>query len=258
MTKEGSLGFTPAPESSLDPKDRVRIENIYVRDLIPYVNNPRNNDETVKTLSNSMSRFGTLVLPVITRDGIIVTGHTRLKAAIELGKESLKCIVAEDLSDVDAKMFRLADNKIQESSTWDFDKLAIELREVGELGFEIEDFNFTPLDLDPFCFDDDDDGSESVMLTEEQAAAAVGTGARSACIEQGDEIRMDGLTLVCGPLTLDALIEAVQACRTDEGTSCLYEPDPSACEALARGWMEETGGKAVVTRDGETVDVLRR
>lgn len=251
MTKKGDLGFTPAPESSLDPRDRVRIENVYIKDLIPYINNPRNNDETVQGLSNSFREFGVKVLPVITRDGVIITGHTRLKAAIETGRESLKCIIAEDLDDAKAKMFRLADNKIQESSTWDFEKLVPELEELKGLGFEVEDFNFTPLDLDPFCFDEEEE-PDGVMLTEEEVSAGITGPAARTGIMVGDRIDFGGIALVCGSPTLDVLMAADMDCCAHE----LYEPDPTMCEALARGWMEETGRAPTVTRNGERVEVL--
>lgn len=253
MTRKEQRAFTPAKASEAAPEDRIDITYIRVEDLIPYENNPRNNDETVQTLVNSMRDFGTKVPPVVTRDGVIVTGHTRLKAAIAMGKTVLPCIVAEDLDDAKAKMFRLADNKIQESSTWDFDRLVPELEEVKALGFEVEDFNFTPLDLDPFCFDEEDEDTGAVMLSEEEVSATIAGDAPKAGIMVGDRIDLGGIVLVCGSVSLDDLIAA----DADGCTHELHEPDPTMCEALARGWMEETGRTPTVTRNGERAEVLR-
>lgn len=259
MAKKRSCGIVPAEESLVDPEDRIHITYVRVEDLIPYANNPRNNDETVQTLANSMRDFGTKVPPVITRDGVIITGHTRLKAAIALGKQALPCIIADDLDDARAKMFRLADNKIQESSTWDFDKLVPELEDLKDIGFEPEDFNFTPLDLDPFCFDDgdgeDDEGSEGVMLSDEEVKAMVGPqepAGDARGIRPGDVIVLGGIRLICGSVTLADLLRIEEEHGTDE----IREPDPLLCEALARGWAEERGERPKVLRDSQEVDVL--
>jgi ParB-like chromosome segregation protein Spo0J len=45
-----------------------------------------------------------------TNDGVIVVGHTRWKAARELGLKKVPVHVAEDLPPEQAKAYRLADN----------------------------------------------------------------------------------------------------------------------------------------------------
>ena len=51
-----------------------------VKDLIPYENNPRNNDEAVDYVANSIKEFGFKVPVVVDKDNVVVAGHTRLKA----------------------------------------------------------------------------------------------------------------------------------------------------------------------------------
>ena len=99
-------------------------------DLVPYENNPRKNDGAVDAVAASIKEFGWKVPVIIDKDNVVVAGHTRLKAAKQLGIEDIPCIVADDLTDDQIKAFRLADNKVSEFSTWDYDKL----RE--EIGFE--------------------------------------------------------------------------------------------------------------------------
>lgn len=53
-------------------------------DLIPYANNPRHNDDAVQYVANSIKDFGFKVPIVIDTAGVIVCGHTRLKAAKRL------------------------------------------------------------------------------------------------------------------------------------------------------------------------------
>lgn len=109
-------------------------------ELVPYENNPRNNEEAVSKVAASIEEFGFKVPIIVDADGVIVAGHTRFLAAKELGMDEVPCIVADDLNEEQIKAFRLADNKVSEFSTWDFEKLDLELSELAD--FEMQDFGF--------------------------------------------------------------------------------------------------------------------
>lgn len=68
-----------------------------ISELNPYKNNPRFNDEAVEAVANSIKQFGFKVPIIIDSSNIIVAGHTRLKAAKQLGMDKVPCIVADDL-----------------------------------------------------------------------------------------------------------------------------------------------------------------
>lgn len=108
-------------------------------ELQPYENNPRKNDTAVPYVAESIKRYGFKVPIVIDKDGVIVAGHTRYLASIELGLETVPCIVADDLTDEEIKEFRLVDNKTSEFAGWDFDMLSAELE---DLDFDGADFGF--------------------------------------------------------------------------------------------------------------------
>lgn len=80
----------------------------------PYEDNPRNNDDAVDKVAESIQKFGFKVPIVIDSEGVIVAGHTRYKAAQKLGLEKIPCIVADDLTDAQVRAFRLVDNKVAE------------------------------------------------------------------------------------------------------------------------------------------------
>ena len=101
----------------------MQIEEVNTSELIPYSNNPRNNDSAVDAVAASIKEFGFKVPIIIDNYNVIVAGHTRLKAAQKLGLEKVPCIKADDLTPEQLKAFRLADNKVSELATWDFDKL---------------------------------------------------------------------------------------------------------------------------------------
>ena len=118
----------------------MNIVDKNVDEIIPYINNPRNNDEAVDNVAASIKEFGFKVPIILDKDNVIVTGHTRLKAAKKLGLTTVPCIYADDLTEQQIKAFRLADNKVSEFATWDLEKLDIELAGITEL--EMMEFGF--------------------------------------------------------------------------------------------------------------------
>lgn len=124
----------------------MQIIDKKLAEIKPYENNPRNNDEAVECVANSIKEFGFKVPIVIDKDGVIVAGHTRLKAAERLGLKTVPCIVADDLTPEQVKAFRLADNKVGELATWDFEKLDIELDGITDI--DMAEFGFEDFELE--------------------------------------------------------------------------------------------------------------
>ena len=125
----------------------MKVVEMPVSDLVPYENNPRNNDNAVDAVAASIREFGFKVPIIVDKDGVIVAGHTRLKAAKKLGIDVVPVIRADDLTEEQVKAFRLADNKTGELAEWDFEKLKeelstieIDMREFGFLVDEIEKY----------------------------------------------------------------------------------------------------------------------
>lgn len=121
----------------------MQIYQINVSELTPYDKNPRLNDAAVPKVAESIQQFGFKVPLVIDSNNVIVAGHTRFKAALQLGLDSVPCIVADDLSPAQIKAFRLADNKVSEFAEWDFTALNEELEALQD--FDMQDFGFMAL-----------------------------------------------------------------------------------------------------------------
>lgn len=117
-----------------------RMEIVYkgVGDLIPYEKNPRNNEQAVDKVANSIREFGFKVPLVVDKYNVVVCGHTRLKAAKKLGLTEVPCVYADDLTDQQIKAYRIADNKVSELASWDDDLLAQELEEITD--FDMSEF----------------------------------------------------------------------------------------------------------------------
>ena len=139
----------------------MEIKMIKIEDLVPYENNPRNNDGAVEYVANSIKKFGFKVPLVVDKNNVIVTGHTRYKASKQLGLKEVPCIIADDLTDKQIQAFRIADNKTNDMAEWNDDLLAVELKDVLDdidmTDFGFGDFELSMLidDMEPEKYDDD-------------------------------------------------------------------------------------------------------
>ena len=129
--------------------NKLQIKYIDTDKLIPYINNPRINDEAVDVVAASIKEFGFKNPIIIDKGNVIIAGHTRLKAAKKLGLEKVPTIKVEDLTEQQIKAFRIADNKTSEFAEWDMELLKIELE-----GLEDEFTGFDMKELDDIFPDD--------------------------------------------------------------------------------------------------------
>ena len=114
-----------------------------IGDVKPYEKNPRRNDSAVDAVAASIQEFGWKQPIVVDKDGIIIAGHTRYKAAKKLGMKDVPVVVADDLTEEQVKAYRLADNKTGELAGWDFAALEEELGALTDFGMEQYGFEST-------------------------------------------------------------------------------------------------------------------
>lgn len=155
-----------------------------IGEIFPYENNPRNNESAVDAVAESIKQFGFKQPIVVDKDNVIIVGHTRWEAAQRLGLESVPVLVAEDLTEQQAKAYRLADNKTNELSGWDF--LALDEELDGILDFDMTDFGF------------DDEEPEPIEVTEDEYDAEEPAEART---KSGDLWQLGKHRLICGDST---------------------------------------------------------
>ena len=126
--------------------DEIKIVYKALGEITPYEKNPRKNDDAVPFVKNSIQQFGFKVPLIIDEGGCIVAGHTRYKAAQELGMEKVPCIMASDLTPEQVKALRIADNKTAEKAEWDTELLTQEIKDLAGK-FDMEDFGFGDFEL---------------------------------------------------------------------------------------------------------------
>ena len=115
--------------------------------LIEYARNPRKNDHAVDRVAAAIREFGFRVPVVAKSDGTVVDGHLRLKAAKKLGLTEVPVVLADDMTDLQIKAFRLSVNKIAELAEWDDELLAIELHELNAADFDMALIGFDASEL---------------------------------------------------------------------------------------------------------------
>lgn len=119
----------------------MNVTEVKLSEITPYGNNPRKNDAAVDKVAASIREFGVQQPIVVDKDGVIIVGHTRYRAAKKLGLDTFPAVVA-DLPEEKAKAYRLADNKTGEFAEWDLDLLEQELDELLDVDFDMEEFGF--------------------------------------------------------------------------------------------------------------------
>lgn len=125
----------------------MQVIEMPIEQVTPYKNNPRINDDAVQETANSIKEFGWQQPIVVDKNNVIVVGHTRLKAAKQLGLTKVPVVIADKLSDEQVKAYRLADNKVGELAEWNFSDLNFELQELSDF-FDMTDFGFSESDID--------------------------------------------------------------------------------------------------------------
>ncbi len=120
----------------------MKIVKRKTQDVRPYENNPRHNDAAVDAVARSLQEFGWRQPIVVDEEGVIIVGHTRWKAAQQLGLTEVPVHVATDLTPEQIRAYRIADNQTATLSEWNVDLLPIELTALQEAEYDLELLGF--------------------------------------------------------------------------------------------------------------------
>lgn len=110
--------------------------------VTPYERNVKEHTETqIANIVNSIRRFGWQQDVVITADNVLVIGHGRRMAAIELGCEMPYHMIdkkADQLTDKDIRELRIADNQTNAETGFDWGMFAVEAEDLDFDGFDFD------------------------------------------------------------------------------------------------------------------------
>jgi ParB-like chromosome segregation protein Spo0J len=218
------------------------MEIIYkpISKIQPYARNPRLNEDAVDKVAASIREFGFRNPLILDASGVVIAGHTRLKAAEKIGMTKVPCITADDLTPEKVKAFRIVDNKSAEYSKWDFEALAAELEDLQSAGYDLSMTAFDQKELDELLDSleperpAEDDGFEEEIDPEETAFT-----------HSGDLWLLGGHRLLCGDSTRAEDVAVLMAGRqadlgvTDPPYNVGYEGKTAEKKTIQNDSMSE-------------------
>lgn len=146
------------------------IPDYPVGKIIPYSHNPRRNDRSVEPIMKSIQMAGFINPIIIDTHNIVLAGHARLEAVKRLGNDTVGVIIADIAPDA-AKAYRITDNKTSEYARWDDDMLREELKELQNLGIELDQMSFNEIEQ-MMIFDVDEPETHSPAQTTPSATSS--------------------------------------------------------------------------------------
>jgi DNA modification methylase len=209
----------------------MNVEMRPLASIRPYENNPRLNDAAVDAVAASISAFGFRQPIVVDEQGVIIVGHTRLKAALQLGLQEVPVHVAVGLTEAQAKAYRIADNQTSQLSDWDNAKLAQELVNLQNLEFDLGVTGFSEEDLTRLLNE-----TATTGLVDPDAVPAPPD---AAVTRRGERVRLGRHTLLCddssSPEAVDQLLlgAPIHGVFTDPPYNVKVEPRSN--NAIAAG-----------------------
>lgn len=173
-----------------------QIEHLPVEGLIPYARNARTHTpEQVAQIAASMREFGFTNPVLIDAEGGIIAGHGRVMAARQLGLASVPCIRLGHLSDAQKRAYVIADNKLALNAGWDESILALELKDMQAMDYDLALTGFDLGEIDELLA-----GLEATLKGETDADAVPDVKAE-AVTRPGDVWVLGKHRIMCGDST---------------------------------------------------------
>ena len=221
----------------------MKITLTPIDDVKPYERNPRLNDPAVEAVARSLKEFGFRQPIVVDAEHVIVVGHTRWKAAKQMGLAKVPVHVATDLSAEQVRAYRVADNQTASIAEWDMDLLPLELSELQSMNFELGLLGFAEDELNRILASGDATGEG---LTDEDD---VPEPPDDPITQPGDIWVLGKHRLLCGdsskPADLDRLLDGqvIHLVNTDPPYNVKVEPRSNNAIAAGNSSFAKANGK---------------
>jgi len=216
----------------------MKIEQRKLADIKPYPGNPRNNDGAVAAVAASIAEFGFKQPIIVDVEFVIVCGHTRYRAAEQLGMEKVPVIVARDLTPAQIKAFRIADNQTASLAEWNYDLLPVEMADLQGFDFDMNLLGFDQDELAKLL----DPGVKEGMTDPDE----VPEPPDEAITQPGDLWILGDHRLLCGdsskPDELDRLLDGapIHLLSTDPPYNVKVEPRSNNAIAAGNSSFKQT------------------
>jgi DNA modification methylase len=182
--------------------ERLRFEHWPLDKLVPSPRNARTHtDAQVAEIAGSIRAFGFANPILVSEEGDVIAGHGRLAAARQLGLQTVPVIKIGGLSEIERRQLVLADNRIALNAGWDTEMLALELKDLSNLGADLLLLGFTDRELAEALRPVD-----SLGLTDEDAAPEL---PQTPVTQPGDVWQLGPHRIACGDCTDAATVAAL-------------------------------------------------
>ena len=202
----------------------MQIEQLSVKKLLPYARNSRtHSDEQVGQIASSIKEFGFTNPILIDAENQIIAGHGRLMAANRLQMKEVPCIRLSHLSESQKRAYIIADNKLALNAGWDDELLALEIKDLQELDFDVSLLGFSDDELSKIF---NDAMEEKEGLTEDDEVPET---PKESISKIGDIWKLGDHKVMCGDSTMLAHVESlcseieIDCCWTDPPYNVNYE-----------------------------------
>lgn len=106
--------------------------------------------QAVAKVGASIKQYGWRQPLVVDKEGVIIIGHLRRTAGRSIGEKQVPVHVADNLTALQVRGLRLADNRTNEESAWDLELLAAEFVDLKALNFDLSLTGFDSAEIDGF------------------------------------------------------------------------------------------------------------
>ena len=216
----------------------LKVEEWSLDRIKPYERNARKIPEAaVNKVAMSLEAYGWRQPIVVDCNGVIVVGHCRRLAALQLGWSTAPVHLAEDLTPEQIMAYRLMDNRSHQETAWDNEILVLELQSLKALDVDLKLTGF-----DPF----ESNGLLTMKTVEGRTNADSVPGPRADPTSVAGDVWILGEhRLACGDSTITADVDKLlagstaQLCFTDPPYNVDYDPEarpngPCSAERKAR------------------------
>ena len=196
----------------------MQVEEVKISDIENHPNNPKvHNDNQIRLIEKSIKKFGYTNPVILSADGTILAGHARVKAAIQMGQDTIPCIRTK-LTGKEADAYLIADNRLTELAQYDRDILSDLLSDLPKDLVDLTGFDTVQVDallsgedipdIEKFISDSQPEEPREEVDAEPQIDRAAELNKKWQ-VKTGDLWQCGEHRIICGDCTDPAVVERV-------------------------------------------------
>lgn len=180
--------------------EKLQVEYLNIEDLKAYEKNARtHSEEQIEQLCSSIREFGFTNPVLVDEKNELIAGHGRCTAAKKLGLKAVPAIRLKNLTEIQVKALRIADNQLALNAGWDTELLSAELATLQVEDFDMDLLGFSLEEIDGLL--DDQNVIDHSAREQEVFQDEVPEVSENPIVQTGDVWLLGEHRLVCGDST---------------------------------------------------------